>query len=102
MNLPQTHTSSQPYFSAHEMATCKAELKIVGFLVIVVAALWPLMVAGVGSRYGIDQPRGRPARVPKIEQRTFGGKGRVMQEDEYDYYDFYRKHEDIPSPGVGH
>ncbi|KMT18910.1 hypothetical protein BVRB_2g030110 [Beta vulgaris subsp. vulgaris] len=28
---------------------------------------------------------------------------RLMQADQdYDYYDFYRKHEDIPSPGIGH
>ena len=54
-----------------------------------------------------DAKKGVPAAgLPKDgHQKVAKGKmaRRLMQDDQdYDYYDFYRKHEDIPSPGIGH
>ncbi|KNA03966.1 hypothetical protein SOVF_204160 [Spinacia oleracea] len=54
-----------------------------------------------------DARKGVPATgIPNGGRQKFvmGKIGRrVLQDDQdYDYYDFYRKHEDIPSPGIGH
>ncbi|GAB4827688.1 hypothetical protein Ancab_034574 [Ancistrocladus abbreviatus] len=92
----------QAYFTSHEMGTLKANVKIIAFLFIVVAVFWLSVMARVCPRHDNDlQPRGKPVGSMICDQRQgmFEGTGRVMQEDDYDSY---RKHEDIPSPGVGH
>ncbi|GMH05034.1 hypothetical protein Nepgr_006874 [Nepenthes gracilis] len=82
----------------------KSELKIVALLLIIIAvfALLPLMMVRADRQVGGDWLHGEAAGLQDDQgQAAVKVTGKFMQED-YDYYDFYRKHEDIPSPGVGH